>query len=367
MGVPPSILFWPAAATLAGLAALLMLWFGARAAKRAATVDVDDPARAVYRRQLQDLDELVERGVLPAEERETARAEAARRLLAEPTKAPERSGSRLWPLIAAAGAALAALGLYLWLGTPGMADRPYRARIAEWKATPVNRLQPDQMAAVLRELVKDKPNDPKLLALLGRVERAAGDPVAAMEALRRATVLQPDNADLYAALGEAMAAAAGNKPTPDAESALNKALVIDPNNQAALYYLGGARAADGDGVGASKLWRRLAALLPDNDVRRGPLLATADQVEKGQAAAPASAAPDASAVSGDQAGFIRGMVASLKARLDASPNDPAGWARLVRSYRVLGDKPAEAAALARARTLFKDRPNDLGPIEAEAK
>jgi cytochrome c-type biogenesis protein CcmH len=166
-----------------------------------------------------------------------------------------------------------------------------------------------------------------------------------------------------------MAAAAGNKPTPDAEAALNKALALDPNNQAALYYLGGARAADGDGAGAAKLWRRLAALLPDNDGRRAPLLATADQVENGQAAGPAapSAPPPASAMSGDQAGFIRGMVASLKARLDASPDDPAGWARLVRSYRVLGDKPAAVAALAKARTLFKDRPKDLGLIEAEAK
>lgn len=367
MGVTPSILFWPAAATLAGLSALLVLWFGARAARRAATSEVDDPAQIVYRRQLQDLDELVERGVLPAEEHEAARAEAARRLLAEPDKSPERSGSRLLPLMAAAGAALAALGLYLWLGAPGMADRPYRARIAEWKATPVNQLQPDQMAAVLRELVKDKPNDPRLLALLGRVERAAGDPVAAMEALRRATALQPDNADLYAALGEATAAAAGDKPTPDAEAALNKALSIDPNNQAALYYLGGARAADGDGPGAAKLWRRLAALLPDNDVRRAPLLATADKVETGQATTPPAATAQAPAMSGDQAGFIRGMVASLKARLDASPNDPAGWARLVRSYRVLGDKPAEEAALTKARTLFKDRPTDLAPIEAEAK
>ena len=62
--------------------------------------------------------------------------------------------------------------------------------------------------------------------------------------------------------------------------------------------------------------------------------------------------------------MINGMVARLAAQLDAQPNDPAGWARLVRSYGVLGDKPDQDAALAKARTLFKDRPADLRTVEA---
>jgi len=98
----------------------------------------------------------------------------------------------------------------------------------------------------------------------------------------------------------------------------------------------------------------------------------ADRVEKGlppepdggEGGAPAAAA---GAPSGDQAAFIRSMVAGLQAKLDASPDDPAGWARLVRSYRVLGDQAAEMKALTRARALFASRPKDLAPIEAEAK
>ena len=56
MGVIPSILFWPAAAGLAALAGLLVLLFGAAAARRAAAAG-EDPARAVYRRQLDDLED----------------------------------------------------------------------------------------------------------------------------------------------------------------------------------------------------------------------------------------------------------------------------------------------------------------------
>ena len=46
--------------------------------------------------------------------------------------------------------------------------------------------------------------------------------------------------------------------------------------------------------------------------------------------------------------------------------DPAGWARLIRSYAVLGDSADQAAALARARAQFKDRPDALRLVNAAA-
>ena len=78
------------------------------------------------------------------------------------------------------------------------------------------------------------------------------------------------------------------------------------------------------------------------------------------ATAVATAAPD------QQSAMIRGMVANLASQLAQHPDDPDGWARLVRSYGVLGDAKAQAAALAKARKLFHDRPNDLAKIEAAA-
>jgi cytochrome c-type biogenesis protein CcmH len=61
------------------------------------------------------------------------------------------------------------------------------------------------------------------------------------------------------------------------------------------------------------------------------------------------------------------MVDRLAARLQASPDDPDGWARLVRSYGVLNDGAAQAKALARARRLFAKRPDALAAIEAAAR
>ena len=371
MGVIPSILFWPAAAGLAALAGLLVLLFGAAAARRAAAAG-EDPARAVYRRQLDDLDDQVERGLLQPDEYEAARAEAARRLLAEPaTRAGESAGARLWPLAAAGAAALAALGLYVWLGSPGMPDQPFKARMAQWRADAASapgKLRPDEMAAMLREVVKSRPDDPRPLEMLGRLDQQIGDAAAAARDYDRAAHLDPNNAGLQVALGLALAEAAGAKGTPDAEAALRRALAIDPRNPPALYYLGALRAGAGDKSGAAGMWRQLAAELPDTDGRKAQLLALADRTEKGgPPEAETGPAASSDAPGGDQAGFIRGMVATLQARLDAQPDDPAGWARLVRSYRVLGDHAAGDKALARARTLFANRPKDLAAVEAEAK
>jgi cytochrome c-type biogenesis protein CcmH len=65
--------------------------------------------------------------------------------------------------------------------------------------------------------------------------------------------------------------------------------------------------------------------------------------------------------------MIEGMVASLDDKLQANPEDAEGWARLIRSYMVLG-RPADAkAALARARTALAGKPDRLAIVEAEAK
>ena len=49
----------------------------------------------------------------------------------------------------------------------------------------------------------------------------------------------------------------------------------------------------------------------------------------------------------DRQQMIRGMVASLDARLRDNPADAEGWQRLVRSHLVLGDEVAARDALDR--------------------
>jgi len=61
------------------------------------------------------------------------------------------------------------------------------------------------------------------------------------------------------------------------------------------------------------------------------------------------------------------MVASLAARLEGEPNDAEGWARLVRSYMVLG-RPADARqALVDARLALADDADKLALVEETAR
>ena len=73
------LLFWVVAGVLAAAAAGLILM---RAARAAGEADAVDPAPILYRRQLAEIGDLVDRGLMGEAERKGAEAEAARRLLA---------------------------------------------------------------------------------------------------------------------------------------------------------------------------------------------------------------------------------------------------------------------------------------------
>ena len=372
-------MFWIAAGALAA-AAVAAIFARSAAAARAANTSAEDPALGLYRRQLSELDVLAGRGVMGAEELSAAKAEAGRRLLsaAEVHRRAERPGgpkARTVVLAAALTAALVALGLYLTVGSPGLKDEPYQARLAVWRSADPSTLGAPQMAALLRSIAQQRPHDAKVFDYLGRAELASGDNIAAAIAFRKAATLEPRRADLQAMIGEALSLDAGGVPPLDARAAFQRALALDPTNAAARYYLGRADIADGRVQQGLALWRNLAAGLAPGDGRRAALLAEIDAVGGGggggdapvQDAGPNPAPPAQGApaqIPPAQMAFIRAMVAKQAADLDAQPNDPQGWARLVRSYGVLGDKAAQAQALAKARKLFAGRPDALGPIEA---
>jgi len=62
--------------------------------------------------------------------------------------------------------------------------------------------------------------------------------------------------------------------------------------------------------------------------------------------------------------MIEGMVGKLATRLEQQPDDVEGWARLGRSYMVLGDAQKARDAYARA---VKLKPDDAALKEAYAE
>lgn len=357
------IWLWIAAALVsAGLAALVVQ----RAARAAAAAGGENPALAVYRRQMAELDDLADRGLLAEGERRAVRAETGRRLLAAAGREepPLKAGRPGLVVAAAAAAPLLALIVYIGVGAPGFADQPFAKRLAEWKASDPAALSPPQMAAILRDIAKARPGDPEPLRNLALAELASAQPLEAAQAAQRAIAIDPRRADLWEIVGDADATAANGEVDADAEAAFRHALALDPNAAAARYALARAKIARGDVAGGLADWRALEASLAPDDPRRNSLAREIAEVAAHGALAPEGAAGGAPAVGPAQ---IQGMVDGLAARLRASPDDPDGWVRLVRAYGVLGETDRQGAALAEARRRYAARPDVLAALAGAAQ
>lgn len=101
---------------------------------------------------------------------------------------------------------------------------------------------------VASRALNDAPDDVELLVLAGRAGIEVDDQ-AAVERLRRATEVAPDNAGAWHHLGEALAA---EGEMPEADAAFRRAVELDPDDQFALIHLGHTALASGhkeEGVG----------------------------------------------------------------------------------------------------------------------
>ncbi len=400
------ITFSIAAVLLSALAAVLILQRASGAARRPGA----DPTLAVYRRQLSEIDDLAERGLLAEGELKAARAEAARRLLGAAQNAKEVSAEaapgeaaqprvsrslRLAVLAGAVAAPVLAAALYMALGKPGLHDQPFAARVKAWTQADLRSLAPAEVAAVLQEAIAKDPNkSAQPLALLANMQLQSGNVPAAAESMRKAVRLQPDDADLWANLGILLLLQGQGEETQPAQAAFRQALKLDPKSAPARYHLARARIAGGDVNGGLNDWRALAADLPASTPEQQQLeqeiaaTAKAGHLVAQPKAAPAPQQQQAEAGGGPEAlaGALTGqapaggapgpggqggpdprqMVAQLAARLEQDPNNLAGWARLIRSYAVLGDPDKMKQAQGRARQIFKGQPEALKAIDSAA-
>jgi cytochrome c-type biogenesis protein CcmH len=253
-----------------------------------------------------------------------------------------------WLLVAAATVFLTGIGAgtYLVVGRPALAVRAL-------EGTGTRDL--NGLIALLARRMRENPNDVRGWAYLGRAYLTTGDADDAAKAFARAVALSEaqkrPRADLYSSYGEALARASNGLP-PEAQAAFVRALALDPKDQASRYYLGMAYAARGENAKAIALWQSLVADAPAGAPWRQELVDRIAALTASSGAAP----PD-----------IGAMVAGLAARLRQSPDDPAGWQRLVRAYHVLGDDAKAQAALADARTAMAKRPDVLAALASEAK
>ncbi len=365
-------------AVIVVVAVIAPLMKGAREAPARAQFD-----RAVYRDQIKELERDVARGLIDADQAATARLEIERRLLAadaRPEAAPVRSaGSPRLAIALALGLPAVAALIYLALGSPGVPDQPDAARGPE-RARAVATGQHedlDKAAAALEAKLKANPENDADWLLLARTQAALGHWQRSAEAYREAMRLTKGRPDVASAYGEMLVFAADGIVTPRAREAFTAALARDPADIASRYYLALADAQEGKAQAAIDAWQKLAGDQGDDPRLRAELeTRIADTAKAAGLPVPKLAAPAAGPGIDDMAKaaqmspeqreqMIRGMVAGLAAKLEANPNDLAGWMKLARAYAVLNERDKAADAYERAAKLKPEDPQ-IPLAEADA-
>lgn len=211
--------------------------------------------------------------------------------------------------------------------------------------------------------------------VVGWAYAEAGNPEQAAAAYRKATEIEPDNAENWSSLGEVLQTASATVH-PEAAAAFEKALELNPADPRARYFAAVQKDLRGDHKGAIDDWIAFLKDTPPGAPWEADLRRTIEQTAQkhaidlaGRMPAPGSGAPATAGIPGptpeqlaaassippqQQDEMVQGMVQRLADRLEANPKDADGWIRLMRSRMVLGETDAAGAALASGLAAFRD-------------
>lgn len=353
------MLLWIAMAALAAATALALL----APFYRAGPVVAAGGASAIFRDQLGEIDRDVADGSIGRAEADAARAEVARRLIHEEQAvsaqiAAERRPGRLVPALVVL-MPIAALAFYLAIGSPYMPGQPLTSR-----PEAIARQELLGLVAKVEAHLDEKPDDGQGWEVLAPVYERLGRFDDAVRAYGNAVRLLGSTAAREADLGEAIVRANDGTVTGEAEAAFRRAADLAPDDPRPQFYVALALGQAGKRDEAIAAWQALLAKAPA-DASWVPV--AQQQLAMLQASGPTAADVNAAAgLSPEQRqAMVEGMVATLAERLKVEPNDADGWARLIRSYVVLGRQDDARQALADAHAALSD-PSRRAVVDAAA-
>jgi cytochrome c-type biogenesis protein CcmH len=354
-------------ALTAGVVAVL-LWGTQRVDPGVA--DAAEADVAVYADQIEQLAADRARGLVSAVDAEAARAEIGRRMLARAAPVassapPVASTSDRIGRAAALSIPVLALSLYAWLGSPGLPDVPHSGRTPETAA----RSQVDAMIARVEQRLREAPEDGNGWDVIGPVYLRMERYGQAAEAFANANRLLGESPKRLAGFAEAEILANNGVVNPNAKTAAERLLVLEPGRVDARLWIALAKEQDGQFSAALAEYRALREapqLSPDMKSAIDLRISIVDKLARGETVEPATGQAAVPTAPADQRAMIEGMVARLAARLASDGNDPAGWVQLLRSYMVMGRKDEAVKALADARRVLTGNAAALAEINTAA-
>ncbi|WP_336233111.1 c-type cytochrome biogenesis protein CcmI [Thalassospira sp. CH_XMU1458] len=354
---------------------------------------------AVYRDQLSEIDRDIERGVLSAEQADATRTEVQRRILAadqrikkqQPTDTIAQTSANK-PVRAIAGGFIVlfiagGFGLYLDLGNPTMPDRPITSRTDEINAVRMAQTADEDRQSVLNRAVSDlsqrlleNPDDLRAWELLGASLMALGRPEEAQTAFLETVKRSGRDGDYLAMYAESLIRSNNGQINTAARGVLREAEKTDSTDPRIQFYLGLADAQEGNVGAAVDRWIALANGAPGdapwlpmvvgriNEAALAQGIDIEGRLNIAENNSPGPSQEDIAAAQEmtpeEQQQMIMSMVNGLAERLEAEPNNPDGWARLMQAYMVLGREDDAKAAFEKASTVFADQPELIARFDS---
>ena len=255
---------WFVLALMTAAAIFAVLWPLSRATKLQTGSDL-----AVYRDQLDELDRDRAAGLVGETEAQAAKVEVSRRLIAAADARRTRAS------IASVSARRCGAGVrwlsphwfccqvlqphsILRLGSPQLPGQPLEARLrAAHQDSSI-----ESLVSQVEAHLEHNPDDARGYEVLAPVYMRLGRFADAVSARRRLLTLSGESAERQSDVGEALAAAANGVVTADAKAAFERALVLDPNELKAKFFIGLAAEQDGDRAKAAATWRGMLEAAP---------------------------------------------------------------------------------------------------------
>jgi len=343
------------------LTLLVLVWLLRPLLRQPQTSDVSSLQLnvAIYREQLEALDADLARGAITAQEHEAARDELQLRMLDDAqdvpaTAATPRKGSKFTAAAVALLVVLGAGGMYRWLGNPAAID-PVSAEQAQ-------RDKVFQMVDDLAQRLKANPDNPRGWAMLARSYKVMGRLDDAMQAYSKTGTLLETEPDLMADYADLLGVRAGDRLEGAPIELVRKALVINPKHPMSLMLMAAQSYREGKFAQAIAYWETLLTVVdPQSQDAEQVQAYIADARAKSGSPAGKAKAPEAKAGPAGQPdnAQILQMVERLATRLKSNPQDLEGWARLARSYKVLGRLEEAENAYGKAAALVDKTPDML--------
>ncbi|URQ74164.1 MAG: c-type cytochrome biogenesis protein CcmI [Candidatus Ochrobactrum gambitense] len=355
--------FWLIAALLTLAATLAVLLPLTR--RKQAFLPAEKNDLEVYRDQLREVEADAARGMIDAQSAEQARIEISRRILSaekegqDAANAAQSAGSgRVLALVAVLAVPLIAWGVYPLFGKPDVPSMPLAGRLSN---NP-DRGSVDELVARAEAHLAKNPDDARGWDVLAPIYMRLGRPADAVNAYRSSLRIDGENFPRLLGLAEGLAAVSGGTITAEAESFLNKAVELEPNDPRPQFYLAQGEMQDGRPDAAITRLKTLLDKSPADAPWRGQVeqaiarLSNPSNNQPTQQKGPSS--DDIEAASSlsteDRQAMIEGMVQRLDESLRQNSGDVEGWKRLVRSYMILQRRDAALDALNRGMTALAE-------------